>query len=509
LYFSRWLRKTYSHSLAIFLLSIDLEPFEMILTMTYASLRVHSATSASDAKGVKTDIQDSAGDAVYRTYLLVGTAFTLPDEDEPTRGRILVFTCGNDGSEEDAATTSNSIRAVRLVTEMNVRGGVYSMCQFYEGKALATVNCKTHICQLTDEGNTGGMKLSFVGLGHHGHILTMFVKSQALRMPATANSSDGAASGPGGQQSTSAAGGNASIPMDVDDANTKKSAASAEKEMLAITGDLMRSIQLVQYYPQHEALEEIARDFFTNWTTAIEMLTDDVYLGAENWNNLFVLRRNTKSQSEEVRCRLDTIGEFHLGEMCNKFMKGSLVMPHSSSSSTNARNSSRRGGAVTSPTKKKSYDGTPSKTGGQSGAATRVRRPAVIIGSQTLFGTVDGTLGCILGLDVRTAAFFSTLERAMSKVVRPVGDFNHQQFRTFSAERRTHPAHGFVDGDLVESFLDMDRTTMDAVVHEMNRDGGWEIDRGVMSSSGAQDGVGATSGEKAESAVDVEPAEYP
>jgi uncharacterized protein (UPF0254 family) len=55
----------------------------------------------------------------------------------------------------------------------------------------------------------------------------------------------------------------------------------------------------------------------------------------------------------------------------------------------------------------------------------------------------------------------------------------------------------------------MDRTTMDAVVHEMNRDGGWEIDRGVMSSSGAQVGVGATSGEKGESAVVVEPAEYP
>ena len=76
-----------------------------------------------------------------------------------------------------------------------------------------------------------------------------------------------------------------------------------------------------------------------------------------------------------------------------------------------------------------------------------------MIGSQTLFGTVDGTLGSILGLDGPTAAFFSTLERCMERVIQPVGNFSHQQFRAFSAEQRIHPSHGFVDGDLCESFL--------------------------------------------------------
>jgi CPSF A subunit region len=50
---------------------------------------------------------------------------------------------------------------------------------------------------------------------------------------------------------------------------------AAKQEMLAIVGDLMRSISLVQYYPQHGTLEEVARDFNANWTTAVEMLTDD------------------------------------------------------------------------------------------------------------------------------------------------------------------------------------------------------------------------------------------
>ena len=219
-----------------------------------------------------------------------------------------------------------------------------------------------------------------------------------------------------------------------------------------------------------------------------------------------MLRRNTKSQSEEIRCRLDTIGEFHLGEMCNKFMKGSLVMPHTSSSAANTRKASRRA-SVASPTKKRVSDGngnSPTKSGQGTGA--RIRRPPVVIGSQTLFGTVEGTLGCILGLDVRTAAFFSCIERAMTKVIRPVGDFSHQQFRAFDAERRIHPAHGFVDGDLIESFLDLDRATMDAVVHEMNRDGAWEVDRGTMATAGGRDG---SSGEKNDASPEVDLVDHP
>jgi DNA damage-binding protein 1 len=227
---------------------------------------------------------------------------------------------------------------------------------------------------------------------------------------------------------------------------------------------------------------QIAKDFNANWVTAIEMLNNRVFLGAENWNNLFCLRRNVNSQSEEIRCRLDNVGEFHLGEMVNKFMRGSLVMPLSSFASAGkhqavaAKPRSRR----TSPQKKQA---TASRSDESTAIATRnrsARRAVVSTGSQTLFGTVDGTLGVILGMDGRTAAFFGTLERALAHVIRPVGDFSHVKFRACEAENRMHPAHGFIDGDLVESFLDLDRSTMQAVADEMNRDGGWEVDDSTM-----------------------------
>ena len=408
---------------------VDLEPYETIMSMAYASLKVPQT-------------QDSSADT-YRKFLIVGTAYVLPDEDEPTRGKIMLYSC-----EADPSSAGSTNRQVRPVTELFTQGSVYSICQFYEGTILCTINTKTMVAKLVDD--TGVPRLQFIGNGHHGHILSYCVRSMAEPTSMAETEATGT------QQTMTAEG-------------SDPSKNEEKKEMLAIVGDLMRSIGLVQYYPEHSTLEEVARDFNPNWTTAIEMLTEDVYLGAENWGNFFCLRRNKAATSEEVRFRLDSIGEFNLSEMCNKFMRGSLVMPVSTS--TTANSSRRQLRPSSSPQKGKD---------GKMSVASRTVRPAVVTGSQTLFGTTDGTLGVVLGLDSRTAAFFGCLEKAMSRVIRPVGDFSHESFRACKTERRTHPAHGFVDGDLVETFVDLDQRLMELVVKEMNRDGGWEVDDVVL-----------------------------
>jgi hypothetical protein len=45
---------------------------------------------------------------------------------------------------------------------------------------------------------------------------------------------------------------------------------------------------------------------------------------------------------------------------------------------------------------------------------------------------------------------------------------------------KCRPSHGFIDGDLVELFLDLDHPSMKAVVKELNQDGGWDIDNFAM-----------------------------
>lgn len=103
-------------------------------------------------------------------------------------------------------------------------------------------------------------------------------------------------------------------------------------------------------------------------------------------------------------------------------------------------------------------------------------KAVVTIGSRTLYCTVVGSIGSCLGLDGPTAAFFCALERCMARAIRPVGGLGHSEFRAFVAEKRHHPSRGFVDGDFIESFLDLDRTTMERIVAEMNEDGHWETE---------------------------------
>lgn len=59
-----------------------------------------------------------------------------------------------------------------------------------------------------------------------------------------------------------------------------------------LVGDLMRSFTLLQYKTMEGSFEEIARDYNPSWMTAIEILDDDTFLGAENSYNLFVCQKD-------------------------------------------------------------------------------------------------------------------------------------------------------------------------------------------------------------------------
>lgn len=113
--------------------------------------------------------------------------------------------------------------------------------------------------------------------------------------------------------------------------------------------------------------------------------------------------------------------------------------------------------------------------GPSSGGRRRRITPVVTVGSRTLFGTVDGTLGSVLGMDQRTLTFFTALVRAMAQVVRPVGGLSHDRLRAYRNDMGSQPHRGFVDGDMVESFLDLDDGIRAEVVALMNRERRWWV----------------------------------
>lgn len=61
--------------------------------------------------------------------------------------------------------------------------------------------------------------------------------------------------------------------------------------------------------------------------------------------------------------------------------------------------------------------------------------------------------------------FLSDLERSLATVIKGVGKIKHQFWRSYHTEIRTEPSEAFVDGDLIESFLDLSKADMTAVVN--------------------------------------------
>ncbi|KAL3612131.1 hypothetical protein D5086_003151 [Populus alba] len=94
-------------------------------------------------------------------YYCVGTAYVLPEENEPTKGRILVFIV-EDGK-------------LQLIAEKETKGAVYSLNAF-NGKLLAAINQKIQLYKwmLRDDG-TRELQSE---CGHHGHILALYVQTR-------------------------------------------------------------------------------------------------------------------------------------------------------------------------------------------------------------------------------------------------------------------------------------------------------------------------------------------
>ncbi|XP_016557038.2 DNA damage-binding protein 1 isoform X3 [Capsicum annuum] len=290
-------------------------------------------------------------------YYCIGTAYVMPEENEPTKGRILVFIV-EDGK-------------LQLIAEKETKGAVYSLNAF-NGKLLAAINQKIQLYKWASREDGGSRELQ-TECGHHGHILALYVQTRGD---------------------------------------------------FIVVGDLMKSISLLIFKHEEGAIEERARDYNANWMSAVEILDDDIYLGAENNFNLFTVRKNSEGATDEERSRLEVVGEYHLSEFVNRFRHGSLVM----------------------------------------------RLPDSDVGQipTVIFGTVNGVIGVIASLPHDQYLFLEKLQSNLRKVIKGVGGLSHEQWRSFYNEKKTVDAKNFLDGDLIESFLDLSRNRMEEISKAMS-----------------------------------------
>lgn len=197
------------------------------------------------------------------------------------------------------------------------------------------------------------------------------------------------------------------------------------RAQLILMGDLMRSISLISYKPLQAHFEEVARDFNPAWMTEVEILDDEHFLGCEQAKNIFVCERDTKAINEQDRQQMEAVGLFHLGDTVNVCLPGSLVVQHPSERSIDIKRT-------------------------------------------TLFGTVGGVIGLVMTIDEPLFRKLETIQNCLCRVVKSVGSIDHKEWRAFQGNKSTQPAMGFIDGDLVETFLDLKLDQMEYVAQAVN-----------------------------------------
>ena len=85
-----------------------------------------------------------------------------------------------------------------------------------------------------------------------------------------------------------------------------------------------------------------------------------------------------------------------------------------------------------------------------------------------IFGTDNGVIGVIASLPHEQYAFLEKLQSNLRKVIKGVGGLSHEQWRSFNNEKKTVEAKSFLDGDLIESFLDLNRGKMEEISKAMS-----------------------------------------
>lgn len=77
-----------------------------------------------------------------------------------------------------------------------------------------------------------------------------------------------------------------------------------------------------------------------------------------------------------------------------------------------------------------------------------------------LYGTVMGAIGIVTQIPQDFYEFLHSLEDRLTNVIKSVGKIDHSYYRSYQTPQKTELCEGFIDGDLIESFLDLSRDKM-------------------------------------------------
>ncbi|KAL2170438.1 hypothetical protein VTG60DRAFT_4818 [Thermothelomyces hinnuleus] len=183
--------------------------------------------------------------------------------------------------------------------------------------------------------------------------------------------------------------------------------------------DLMKSVSLVEYVPGDGTprLVERARHFGSVWATAVGFVQEGSWLEADAQGNLMVLRRNVEGVTAEDQRRMEITSEMNLGEMVNRIREVEVETT-----------------------------------------------PGALIVPRAFLGTVEGGIYMFGTVAPHVQDLLLRFQGKLADVLKTAGDIPFRSYRAFrNAEREGDGPFRFLDGELLERFLDVDEATQEII----------------------------------------------
>ena len=213
-----------------------------------------------------------------------------------------------------------------------------------------------------------------------------------------------------------------------------------------IISDLYRSVVLYSYDVNNDKLNEMCRDYNLTWVYGISQIKNNLLYISDIDGNIITLEKNNQPKSDQEKFKFERKAYFNLGERIN-----SLI-------TTNIKN--RKLFLLSSENYK--YD---SININENYEENNSDEDEIKV---TYFGTLEGSLGIIISLNKEIFDFLKALQNLILNKVHNNGNFNYQKYRSFKDGFTLKTSKGFIEGKIIEDFLNFDEAYKINLITELN-----------------------------------------
>ena len=229
-----------------------------------------------------------------------------------------------------------------------------------------------------------------------------------------------------------------------DEIKSEENKSKNEEDILyIIISDLYRSIVLYSYDANNDKLNEICRDYNLTWVYSISQYKNNSLFISDIDGNIISLEKNIHPKSDQENFKFERRAYFNLSERIN-----SMVM-------TTVKNQK----LFLSSCDNNKYDIIPEEN-----IDDNIPEEVKV----TYYGTMEGSIGIIISLKKDVFDFLKGLECAIVKRMKNFGSFDYDKWRSFKDGFNIKKSTGFVEGNIVEDFLNYDDALKNEIIRQVN-----------------------------------------